>query len=103
MHDVQGAPSFRKPQFLGPRCHTNEFQAEFMLCIIKPLFDEPKISMDFFCNLKFLLINQLIYLSHCQCLVMALMQNFWEKLRKLLEKLVAPPKSLPSSNAPFIQ
>ena len=51
-----------------------------MLCIIKPLFDEQKILRNFFCNLKFLLIKWLNYLSHCQCLVMGLTQNFWGKL-----------------------
>ena len=99
---IQGAPSFRKRQFLSPSCHIDEFQAEFMLCIIKPLFDEQKISMNFFYNLKFLLIFWFNYLSHRQCLVMALMQIFWEKLGKPLEKFVPGSKSLLSSNAPFI-
>ena len=54
---VQGEVSFTQQLFLRPGCHGNEFEAEFLQGIINTLLNEEKILMDFFCDLKFLLIK----------------------------------------------
>ena len=76
--------------------------AEFLQCIINTLLNEKKILMDFFCDLKFLLIKQLNYMSHCLGLVMPVIHHFWGKLEKPLENFGGPSKSVLSSNSPFI-
>ena len=54
---IQGEASFTQRLFLRPGCQGNEFEAEFLLCIINTPLNEEKILMDFFCDLKFLLIK----------------------------------------------
>ena len=54
---LQGEASFTQRLFLRPGCQGNEFVAEFLQCIINTLLNEKTILMDFFCDLKFLLIN----------------------------------------------
>ena len=54
---IQGEASFTQRLFLRPGCQGNEFETEFLLCTIKRPLNEEKILMDFFCDLKFLLIN----------------------------------------------
>ena len=100
---LQSERFFTQGLFLRPSCHPDEFQAEFLQRIISPPLEWEKILMSFFCNLKFLLIFWLNYLSHCLTLVQPLMQHFWGKLGKPLEKFAGNSKSWPSSNRPFIQ
>ena len=99
---IQGEASFTQRLFLRPGCQGNEFVAEFLQCIINTLLNEEKILMDFFCDLKFLLINWLNYMSLCVGLVMPQIQHFWGKLEKPLENFGGPSKSVLSSNSPFI-
>ena len=54
---VQGEASFTQRLFLHPGCHGNEFEAELLHFIINTLLKEEKILMDFFCDLKFLLVK----------------------------------------------
>ena len=54
---LQGQASFTQRLFLRPGCHGNEFEAEFLQGIINTLLNEEKILMDFFHDLKFLLIK----------------------------------------------
>ena len=54
---VQGEASFTQRMVLRPGCQGNEFETELLLCTIKRPLNEEKILMDFFCDLKFLLIK----------------------------------------------
>ena len=99
---VQDKASFTQRLLYRPGCHGNEFEAEFLQCIINAPLKEAKILMDFFCDLNFLLIKLLNYMSLCVGLVMPLIQHFWGKLEKPLENFGGPSKSVLSSNSPFI-